>query len=206
MKDHRFIFWVLVGLLLVTSLSYAWSSVWNGTSWITDGGTIDAQKIAENFEYLKARVNDSTGFGTPPVCVGTGRVIQWTGTQWSCMDTTTNTQTPVSLVGGTHTSANCTAIGGNVTNTVDGYICKVSGASCTTGWVQHNQWSSTNPATASWVSTVCMPYTCTTASHAFSNIGREQCTYYVRRTINGDGDYNCDARIMSANVTEIGCK
>jgi hypothetical protein len=46
---------LIIGLTLAAVTTYAWNSVWNGTSWITSGGVIDAQKIAENFEYLKAQ-------------------------------------------------------------------------------------------------------------------------------------------------------
>jgi hypothetical protein len=37
---------------MVTNVLSAWSAVWHGTDWIANGAVLDAQKIAENFEYL----------------------------------------------------------------------------------------------------------------------------------------------------------
>ena len=32
--------------------------MWHGTDWIKDGGVIRAKEVAENFEYLKKRIDD----------------------------------------------------------------------------------------------------------------------------------------------------
>lgn len=56
---------LLIGVTLAASITYAaWSTnTWHDpNSWISNGATISAQKIAENFAYLKARV------GSTPTC------------------------------------------------------------------------------------------------------------------------------------------
>ena len=47
-----------IGLALAAGLTFAWNAVWHGTDWIKNGTIIDAQKIAENFEYLKQRIEE----------------------------------------------------------------------------------------------------------------------------------------------------
>jgi hypothetical protein len=83
-KSYFVLLTVLFVIVGVTTVS-AWSATWHGTSWITDSATIDAQKIAENFEYLKARTNSSTAFAYPPACVGERTVLQWDGNDWLCV-------------------------------------------------------------------------------------------------------------------------
>jgi hypothetical protein len=50
---------LVVGLFLAAGITYAWNATWHGTSWISSGETISAQKVAENFEYLKAQISSA---------------------------------------------------------------------------------------------------------------------------------------------------
>jgi hypothetical protein len=69
--DSKQIFYIVlsfvIGIIATTGvMTYAWSSTWNGTSWITNGGVIDTQKIAENFEYLKQKADVAESGGGVP--------------------------------------------------------------------------------------------------------------------------------------------
>lgn len=51
---------ILIGLSFAAATTYAWSTTWHGTDWIADGESINAQKIAENFEYLRGKVEGNS--------------------------------------------------------------------------------------------------------------------------------------------------
>lgn len=57
MTKKQIILSTFIGFFFAVGLSFAWNATWNGTDWITDGGTINAQEIAENFEYLKSEID-----------------------------------------------------------------------------------------------------------------------------------------------------
>ena len=47
-----------VSLILAAGVTFAWNAVWHGTDWIKSGAVINAQKVAENFEFLYNRLPD----------------------------------------------------------------------------------------------------------------------------------------------------
>ena len=48
----------VAGLAFSAGLVFAWNAVWHGTDWIQSGAVVDAQKVGENFEYLKKQIED----------------------------------------------------------------------------------------------------------------------------------------------------
>ncbi len=68
--------WTIVGTLFIMGASFAWQATWHGTDWIKTGAVIDAQKIAENFEFLYQRI--------PQSCPEVGDALVWNGKNWEC--------------------------------------------------------------------------------------------------------------------------
>ena len=104
--------------------------------------------------------------------------------------------------------ANCTAIGGTAVSAAGGCLCKVSGTSCTSGWTQLNNWSTTSSRSCSGGGAFPCTYGwgCTTGAHTFEDKAREQCTT-ASSSLDSQGDSCVNSTgICSAVVTEVGCK
>ncbi len=56
-KQNYLLFSVLIFILLF-NIAYSWRAVWHGTDWIGTGETISSMEVAENFEYLKKRIDE----------------------------------------------------------------------------------------------------------------------------------------------------
>lgn len=118
----------LLGLSLATATTYAWSATWNGTSWITNGGVIDAQKIAENLEYLKNKVDALEEAGQAKQ-TGFGVGQKWQSVSRSYGTTYTNTTSKPIMVstGGVTNCQNCSgSTRARLTAYVDGVEVAVS--------------------------------------------------------------------------------
>jgi len=82
-----FLFSILVIVLSGSTVFAEWvTTTWNNpNTWISNQATISAQKVAENFEYLKARTNPVINFSYPPICTGENKVLQWDSNNWLCI-------------------------------------------------------------------------------------------------------------------------
>ena len=61
-KKTNIKYWTLsliIGVLLASGFTYAWNIKWHGTNWVGGGKVIKAREIAENFEYLKKKLDDT---------------------------------------------------------------------------------------------------------------------------------------------------
>ena len=47
----------LLAVALIAGGTYAWNAVWHGTNWIQAGKVIESEKVAENFEYLRDKID-----------------------------------------------------------------------------------------------------------------------------------------------------
>lgn len=73
---------VVVGVI-VCAAGVTFAS-WQGTGAIADGEVIQAADIKDNFDYLYSIVNTSHVSDDPPICIGSGKALQWDGSEWSC--------------------------------------------------------------------------------------------------------------------------
>lgn len=120
------------------------------------------------------------------------------------------------IVNGVHTCDQCTAAGG-VVYAISGpndSVCRFSGSSCPSGWVRHENWTTTTAKTCGLRSanSVCGSPTSkykTTLSHAWANIAPETTSgrLYGQWCGSACGGEHCRWRNFSctANIVEVGC-
>ena len=94
---------------------------------------------------------------------------------------------PVYLVGGQHTTSQCSGLGGTTVDIGGGSkLCKLAGASCPVGWVKYGNWSTTSNTNVNYTSNggtrgACWSrkLVCSSGSHAFANTAQESliCQY-----------------------------
>ncbi len=108
----------------------------------------------------------------PPADCVSGDFLQWSGSQWACATVNISAGTTFDLVNGQHSSSQCTGLGGTVVDDGTGKLmCRFFMASCPSGWVQYNYWSTTKANSCSYCSS------CSTSSHTWSNRDLEICFY-----------------------------
>ena len=172
--------------------------------------------------YAVAGVSHSSTEITPPVGCGSGQVLKWGGSSWTCTDfqeklgvydcgnkaitkidfsTGTFTCDEFDLVYGGHSSEQCVAIGGEVVSNGINKFCRFNSASCNSGWIQFEDWSTTIAkyciANFGGSSLGCNP--CTTTFHNWGDTPIETCIF--QNTI-GQG---CFSDTCYATRTKIGC-
>ena len=135
-----------------------------------------------------------------PLGCTSGEFLQWSGSQWTCATVNVSADPGFDLVNGQHSSSQCTDLGGTVVDDGTGILmCRLSGASCPTGWARYNYWGTTQATTCTGAGGTCA---CTTSGHYWAdNANVETCTFY--RSLGKSGCFNPET--CTATKTEIGC-
>jgi uncharacterized repeat protein (TIGR02543 family) len=142
------------------------------------------------------------------------------------------TEVDIGCYTGSHTSPQCSALGGTVMPDGYGYyFCEFSGSSCPPNWTKYYYWSATSPSSGSGPDETlyggggnyCAQSgncrvgqcgsgdnsCCTTGSHTFANISTETCTYWYSNDAwqypAGERCDGCTEVTVGASVTAIGC-
>jgi hypothetical protein len=170
----------------------------------------------------QADIADTAGFATSagtlqgmPTSCPEGQVLSVAAGALTCVEASSSTtvnqcSASVTLVVG-KTYKTCCDAGGTVTSIGGGSsICKFSGASCPGGWSSYSSWSTTSPSSCNGYA-VCASgdqtggTSCSTSSHAFSNVTAESCAY-TQLSCSGSWLFGSfSAQSCVASTTERGC-
>lgn len=164
----------------------------------------------QNFAELEMGSGVGGGTPTPPTCIGTGKALQWDGSQYICGDLGGAQPTPVlDLAYGQHSTEQCHALSGAVVTADGAKICRFSQAGCPAGWAQYQDWSTTTAATCTGqhVPNACGGgKTCTTGSHTWKNASVELCQYYSGGYAEqGECQQHPSILSCSAAISQTGC-
>ena len=187
---------------------------WDGTNWVcTDFSAGLWTAIGSNTYYNLGDVGIGTTFPQEKLdvvgnikasgticdvngCIGGGGSGIYTGT----------------LVSGSLDGSDCSDAGGvptDIGNT--NFVCKFFGSSCPSGWVQYQQWSTTNGATCQGLSEQgCPGSICSVTGHPFQNQAPSTCTYKDAQFFDTESGGECgfpyaQSRTCTAPTAEIGC-
>lgn len=214
---------IVLGLLIAVGISYV-QAAWQGPTASPPNANAEAPLNVSSAGQSKAGgLILNTGGATNGLVVANGAVQFTSLTNCGALSTDSSGNLvcgsggdsgPITLVNGVHTSDDCANLagGGNTVSAGGGeYVCKVSGASCPSGWTKYQNWSTTQLRTCVGYREGgpggCIPRQCTTAQHVFTNQATETCVYY-NIVWTGEGSLNCpapDSLTCTASVTEAGC-
>jgi len=131
--------------------------------------------------------------------VGTNSAVTGSGPwYWFCNGSYSGTNASCSAsmmaqCNASHTLSGCSSSGGEPVAAQGCVLCRFNASSCTAGWGQFQNWSTTSAVTS----------TCTTASHAWANTSVESCTYNGAQFVNGYG-YASLCYMYGANCVGVG--
>lgn len=160
---------------------------------------------AANAAYATSAGNGVTGVSGSTLTLANGSTINLPSSSSSGVG---SCDAGVTLIGGKNAKQCCDA-GGNVVSGGGGqFLCKITAASCPSGWTAYGNWTATavtQGRTCSWPTQYgeCLGWaTCWTTSHAFSNATQETCQTTWRDEI---GNYYYGP-VTYATVTDRGCQ
>lgn len=124
------------------------------------------------------------------VSLGSGAVYRTCGGSCSAGSSKTCSTAPLGtgasfLYDSIHSTDDCTAAGGTVQQDGTDKFCKFDRTSCSSGWTQFKNWTTTTAKTCTGATndnTKCPVSSCTTGGHDFSNTAPESCNYKSNRS------------------------
>lgn len=139
----------------------------------------------------------SASLSEPPTCNEDNNALQWNGNSWMCVNI--NSAPEYDLVGGLHSSDQCTDAGGVVFVSGENSFCRVTGASCPLGWNRYLNWGSYTSASCGspWSCS-----TCNTGARAWGNNPAPTCTYSQQLNPEGGCTFGL---VCTGNPSEVGC-